>query len=42
MSIPADYWDQKTACASRWLLILCTLPVLSPASRRELLGQAKD
>lgn len=42
MNTPATYWDQKTACASRWILILCALPLLSPASRRELTDNKED
>ena len=31
---PAEYWDAKTLCAARWILLLSTL--LSPESRKEL------
>jgi len=36
MTTPAEYWDQKTLCALRWIIMLNALPLLSPESRREL------
>lgn len=33
---PTDYWDAKTLCAARWILLLTTLPLLGPESRKEL------
>jgi hypothetical protein len=29
-------WDQKTACALRWIVMMTSEGLLSPASRREL------
>lgn len=34
--MPEEYWDQKTLCALRWIIMLNALPLLSPESRREL------
>lgn len=36
MTNPADYWDAKTLCATRWILLLTCLPLLSKDSRKEL------
>lgn len=38
---PADYWDHKTLCALRWIVMLNAMPLLSPDSRRELTGETK-
>ncbi len=36
MNTPAEYWDQKTLCALRWIVMLNALALLSPESRRTL------
>jgi hypothetical protein len=33
---PAEYWDQKTLCALRWITMLTSLPLLSLDSRNEM------
>jgi hypothetical protein len=36
-----DYWDEKSLCALRWIIMLNMMPMLSPASRRDLEGEKK-
>lgn len=36
---PADYWDQKTLCALRWIVMLNAMPMLSLEGRREIAGE---
>jgi hypothetical protein len=36
MTTPATYWNDKSLCALRWIVMLNALPLLSPESRRDL------
>lgn len=38
---PADYWDQKTLCALRWIVMLNAMPMLSLEVAVKLLVQIK-
>lgn len=39
MNTSSDYWDQKTLCALRWIVMLNAMPMLSLAGQREIAGE---